>query len=170
MKLWLFGLFVMVAVAANVLTSEFGMVPVGFGLVTTAGTFAAGLVLLVRDGLQDVAGRRWVAAAIAVGAGLSAWLAGPALALASGVAFAVSELADAAVYTPLRRRGWARAAAASGVVGSVVDTALFLWLAGFSWSAAPGQLVVKVAVTFAAVAVVVVVRAVLRNRLRPEGA
>lgn len=171
MKLWLFGLFVALAVAANVLTTELGMVQVGFGLVTTAGTFAAGLVLLARDALQDAAGRWWVVAAIAAGAGLSAWLAGPALALASGVAFAVSELADAAVYTPLRRRGWARAAFASGVVGSVVDSVLFLWLAGFPlWAALPGQLLVKVGVTAAVVLAVVVARAVLRNRIRPEGA
>ena len=170
MRLWLFGLFVTVAVAANVLTNEFGMVPVGFGLVTTAGTFAAGLVLLVWDGLQDAAGRWWVLAAIAVGAGLSAWLGGPALALASGVAFAVSELADAAVYTPLRRKGWARAATASGVVGSVVDSLMFLWLAGFPMSALPGQLLVKIGVTVAVVGLVVVARAVLRYRVRSEGA
>lgn len=163
--------FVGLAVAANWLTSTFGMVPVGFGLVTTAGTFAAGLVLLARDVLQDLGGRWWVLAAIAVGAGASAWLAGPALALASGAAFGVSELADAAVYTPLRKRGWARAAALSGLVGSAVDSVLFLWLAGFPILVAlPGQMLVKVGVTLAVVAVVVVARAVLRDRLRPKGA
>lgn len=46
------------------------------------------------------------------GAGLSA-LTAPALAVASAVAFLVAERADFAVYTPLRRRGWARAVAAS---------------------------------------------------------
>jgi hypothetical protein len=171
MRLALFALFVGTAAAANWLTTEFGLVSAGFGLVTTAGTYAAGAVLLVRDALQDRAGRWWVLAAIAAGAGLSAVLASPALALASGVAFAVSELADAAVYTPLRRKGWARAAFASGVVGSVVDSVLFLWLAGFPlWPALPGQLVVKVGVTAVVVLAVVVARAVFRNRVRPEGA
>jgi queuosine precursor transporter len=171
MKLIAFAAFAGAAVAANWLTNRYGMVPVGFGLVTTAGTFAAGLVLLLRDILQDLAGRWWVLAAIVAGAGASAFLAGPALALASGAAFAVSELADAAVYTPLRRRGWARAAFLSGVVGSAVDSVLFLWLAGFPiWAALPGQMLVKVGVTAAVVALVVVARAVLRNRVRPEGA
>lgn len=163
--------FIAGAVAANWLTSRYGLIPVGFGLVTTAGTYAAGLVLLVRDWLQDTGGRWWVVACIAVGAALSTVLAGPALGVASGAAFAVSELADAAVYTPLRRRGWVLAAVASGVVGSLVDTVLFLWLAGFPvWSSAPGQMVAKLTATVVPVLVVVVSRAFLRNRLRAEGA
>lgn len=162
------GVFVALAAAANWLTAEYGLVPVGFGLVVAAGTFAAGAVLLVRDVVQDLGGRWWVLAAIVAGAAVSAVLAGPKLALASGAAFAVSELADAAVYTPLRRRGWARAAMLSGVAGAVVDSLLFLWLAGFPvWSSMPGQVLVKVAVTAAVVvAVVVIRRALLRHTIR----
>jgi hypothetical protein len=108
---------------------------------------------------------------VAAGAALSAVLAGPRLALASGVAFAVSELADMLVYQPLRRRGWARAALASGVVGAAVDTVLILALAGFPiWPAIPGQMLAKVATTVAVVGPVVVVRAVLRHRLDRAGA
>lgn len=165
------ALFVVGAVAANWLTVRFGLVPVGLRVVTTAGTFAAGLVLLLRDWVQDSGGRWWVAGCVAAGAALSAVLAGPQLALASAAAFAVSELADAAVYTPLRRRGWARAAMASGVVGSAVDSVLFLTLAGFPIrSALPGQMLVKVGVTALVVGLVVVARAVLRDRVRTEGA
>lgn len=157
--------FIVAAVAANWLTSTYGLVPVGLGLMTTAGTFAAGLVLLLRDVVQDVGGRWWVLGCIAVGAALSAALAGPRLALASGVAFAVSELADAAVYTPLRRKGWGRAAFASGVVGSAVDSVLFLTLAGFPlWQALPGQMLVKVGVTAAVVVPVVIARRLRRPR------
>lgn len=163
--------FIAAAVAANWLTSTYGLIPIGFGLLTTAGTFAAGLVLLLRDVVQDVGGRWWVVGCIVAGAALSAALAGPRLALASGVAFAASEFADAAVYTPLRRRGWGRAAFLSGIVGSAVDSVLFLTLAGFPlWQALPGQMLVKAGVTAVVVLPVVVVRAVLRNRLRPEGA
>jgi uncharacterized PurR-regulated membrane protein YhhQ (DUF165 family) len=136
--------YVSSVVAANVATSHLGMVPVGFGLTVTAGTYAAGVALLARDVVQDTAGRRMVLAAIAAGAALSAWLATPQLALASGAAFAASEVADMAVYTPLRRGGWARAVLASNAVGAVVDTVLFLWLAGFPVMASlPGQLVGK---------------------------
>ncbi len=157
-------------IGANWLTAQFGLVPIGAGMMVAAGTFAAGLALLARDAVQDYAGRWYVLACIAAGAGASWALTMPRLAIASGVAFAVSELADMAVYTPLRRRGWVRAATASGVVGSAVDTLLFLSLAGFPVrSGLPGQMIVKVGVTVLAVLMVVSARAVLRNRVRTEG-
>ena len=58
----------------------------------------------------------------------------------------MAELADMAVYTPLRDRGWARAVLASNVVGGILDTLIFLWLAGFPIVAATvtGQLVGKI--------------------------
>jgi queuosine precursor transporter len=136
--------YVGTVVAANVLTNRYGMVPVWPGVAATAGTYAAGVALLARDVVQDTAGRRTVLAAIAAGALLSAWLATPQLAIASGAAFAASEVADMAIYTPLRRKGWARAVLASNLVGAVVDTVLFLWLAGFPVMASlPGQLIGK---------------------------
>jgi uncharacterized PurR-regulated membrane protein YhhQ (DUF165 family) len=49
-------------------------------------------------------------AAIVLGAALS-WLIAPAFALASGVAFLVSEAADLTVYTPLERKSWLGAVA-----------------------------------------------------------
>ena len=164
------GAFLGLVVAANWLTATHGLIPVGFGLVATAGTFAAGLVLLARDLVHDTAGRLAVAGCIAAGAALSAVLATPQLAVASGAAFAVSELADYAVYAPLRRRGWARAVLASNTVGATVDTVLFLTLAGFPvWSAMPGQMFVKTAVTLAVVTPVVVTRAFLRHSVRTQG-
>lgn len=165
--------FLFLAVAANVLTTRFGLVSVGFGLMATAGTWAAGLVLLARDVVHDLAGRLAVVACIAVGAALSAWLTIPQLAVASGVAFAVSELLDLAVYQPLRKRGWARAVIASNAVGAVVDTVVFLWLAGFglTWAALGGQMVAKMTATLAVVLLVkAVAGALLRDRVRPEGA
>lgn len=130
--------------AANYLTARYGLVPVGFGLVTTAGTYAAGAALLLRDTVQDTLGRGWVLAGIALGAGLT-YATSPALAIASAAAFLAAELADMAIYTPLRRRGWARAVLASNAAGAVVDTLLFLLLAGFPVTAATvsGQLVGK---------------------------
>src|SRR5690242_15836629 len=99
--------------AANYVTSTYGMVPVGFGLVATAGTYFAGLSFVLRDSVQDSAGKRWTLAVIAMGAALSFLVADPFIALASAVAFALSELGDLAVYTPLRKRGYIRAAIAS---------------------------------------------------------
>lgn len=138
-----FAAFVGCVLAANWLTDRYGFVPVGFGLSATAGTYAAGLSFGVRDALHELAGRRVVALAICVGAVLSA-LVSPSLALASGVAFLVSEFADLAVYAPLRRRRWVAAVVASNLVGAVVDTVVFLHLAGFPVSdALAGQVVGK---------------------------
>ncbi|MBT3535585.1 MAG: VUT family protein, partial [Rhodospirillaceae bacterium] len=81
--------------------------------------------------------------AILAGAALSAFLAPPALVLASGVAFLLSELADFAVYTPLQRRRLVLAVVASGLVGLVIDSVLFLQLAFGSLDFLSGQIVGK---------------------------
>lgn len=168
--------YVATIVAANYATSHFGLVGVGFGLVVTAGTFAAGLSFVARDLLQDAAGRWAVLAAIVLGAALSAVLSPVRLAVASGVTFLVSESADMAVYTPLRNRnhrtaGWI----ASNIVGSLIDSALFLYLAGFPMSGFTGQALVKIAVgvgTPLLLAGLIGARRayVLRNRVNRAGA
>lgn len=169
MRLWR-GVFAAIAylgsiVAANWLISRFGFVPVGFGLVAPAGTYAAGIAFVARDLLQDIAGRIGVFAALIAGAALSWAVSSPTLALASAAAFAVSELADMGVYSPLRRHGYVRAALASNVVGAIVDTAIFLSLAGFGLAMATvgGQLVGKLWVTAATLAIYVPVRAARRT-------
>src|SRR5690606_33613106 len=105
-------LYALTIAAANAAIQAFGLVPVGLGLVAPAGVYFAGLAFSLRDAVQETLGRHWAVAAILAGAALSASLS-PALALASGAAFLVSELADMAVYTPLRRRSWLGAVAAS---------------------------------------------------------
>lgn len=137
-----FAAFIFVIVGANLLTQHFGLVT-WLGLTATAGTWVAGFAFVARDYLQDSAGKRWVVTAIILGAVVSAWFS-PQLALASGAAFLLSELADFAIYTPLRESGRTRAAIASNVVGSVVDTVLFLWIAGFPMSGAVTQVLIKV--------------------------
>lgn len=166
------AVFVALVVTANWLTATYGLIPVGLGLMATAGTWCAGLVLVARDLVHDTAGRLAVLGCIVVGAALSAWLTAPQLAVASGVAFAVSELADFAVYQPLRRRGWARAVLASSLVGALVDTVLFLWLAGFPIAEAlPGQLFAKTVAIASVVLVGVLVRLALpRQSVHAEGA
>lgn len=158
-------------VAANWLTVHYGLVPVAPGLLATAGTYAAGLAFVCRDAVQD-AGGRWAAlGALALGGVLSWFVATPQLAIASAAAFGLSELADMAIYTPLRKRGYVRAAVASNLVGSVVDTVVFLWLAGFGLAplVVAGQLVGKAWMTLLVVGLVVIARALLRNRVRAKG-
>lgn len=132
-------------VAANWLTATFGLIPIGFGLLVTAGTFAAGVALIARDWVQTTSGKAIVFAAIVAGAAISYFTSTPALAVASGIAFLVSELADLGVFTPLRRHSIAAAVLVSSVVSAPVDTVLFLHLAGFplTWQAVAGQFIVK---------------------------
>lgn len=92
--------YVAVLASANLLTSTLGLVPAGFGLLVTAGTYTAGLALALRDSLQDLGGNRVVLLALGVAAICSALSADPRIAVASTVAAVVSELADFAVYTP----------------------------------------------------------------------
>ena len=134
-------------IAANWMTSTFGLVPVGFGLAVTAGTFAAGAALLLRDAVQTVAGKTVAFAAILAGIVVSYFVSDPFVAIASAVAFAASELVDFAVFTPLRKRNLAWAVLASSVVSAPVDTVLFLHIAGFdlTWQAVAGQFIVKTA-------------------------
>ena len=136
--------------AANWAIQAFGLVPVGFGLMAPAGVYFAGLAFTLRDLTQDSLGKRWTVGAILIGAALSA-LISPAVALASGVAFLVSELADLAVYTPLRARLWLWAVALSNTVGLVLDSAIFLWLRYGSLDFLAGQVVAKSYMTILAV-------------------
>ncbi|WP_244410238.1 VUT family protein [Streptomyces albofaciens] len=140
---WLCG-YAAALLAANILTASFGMVPVGFGQRATAGTLLAGVALMIRNVLQDQLGRTGVVAAVLAGSLLSALIAAPGLALASAAAVAVAELADTALYTPLRRHGWARAVLPATMLGALLDSVVFLSLAGLPvWAAVPGQMVGK---------------------------
>ena len=159
--------YVLTIFAANWAIQNFGVVPVGFGLSAPAGVYLAGLAFTLRDLTQDRLGRIWTAGAIVAGAALSA-LVSPQFAVASGVAFLVSELADFGVYTPLRERHWLGAVLASNIVGLVADSILFLSLAFGSLQFLPGQVVGKAWITLLAVLVLTVWR---RGRVaRPASA
>lgn len=144
---------------ANYLVTAFGVVPVGFGLTAPAGVFVAGLAFSLRDVVQRWAGGRWTLIAIAAGVALSLLVATPQLAFASAMAFGVSELLDMAVYTPLQQRSLTGAVVASNIVGAVVDSALFLWIAFGSLAFLPGQVWGKVLMILPVVAAMYIVRA-----------
>lgn len=156
--------YIGVIVAANWLTATFGLVSF-VGLTVTAGTFAAGLALILRDAVQVELGKWVVLAAIIGGALISAWTSTPAIAVASGIAFLVSELVDFGVFTPLRGRSLPIAVLVSSVVSAPVDTVLFLYIAGFGLSpeAVLGQFVVKTLIAL----IVAVILAYKERRLQP---
>ena len=119
------------------------LIPVAPGLMAPSGVLMIGLALVLRDLVQRRLGTGPAAFAIVVGALLSAVLAPPALVVASAAAFLISEFADLAVYTPLARRRLMAAVVASSLVGLVVDSLVFLWLAFGSLDFLGGQIVGK---------------------------
>jgi uncharacterized PurR-regulated membrane protein YhhQ (DUF165 family) len=119
------------------------LIPVAPGLMAPSGVLMIGLALVLRDLVQRRLGFPWAIGAILAGAGLSALLAPPALVLASATAFLLSELADLGVYTPLQRHRFMAAVIASSLVGLVIDSAVFLYLAFGSLDYLAGQVVGK---------------------------
>ena len=119
------------------------LIPVAPGLMAPSGVLMIGLALVLRDLAQRRLGLAHAFAAIVAGTALSGFLAPPALVMASAAAFFISESADLAVYTPLQKRGLILAVLASSLVGLVVDSVVFLWLAFGSLDYLAGQVVGK---------------------------
>lgn len=134
------------------------IIPVAPGLTAPSGVLMIGLALVLRDLVQRSLGVKWAAGAILVGAGLSAFFAAPTLVMASAMAFLLSELADLAVYTPLQRKGLVLAVFASSIVGLVIDSAIFLYLAFGSLDFISGQIVGKTWMVLAALPVIHLMR------------
>jgi uncharacterized PurR-regulated membrane protein YhhQ (DUF165 family) len=119
------------------------LVPVAPGLFAPSGVLMVGLALVLRDLVQRRLGVEFGIGAIIAGALISAGLAPGALVIASATAFLLSEFADFLVYTPLARRRLVLAVVASSLVGLVVDSIIFLWLAFGSLDFLTGQIVGK---------------------------
>lgn len=166
--LGLLALFVYIGaiLVANILTANFGLVSVGFGLLVSAGTYSAGFALLSRDFVHTFLGIRGVLVGIATGLAISWFLATPALAMASAVAFFIAEVADPIAYVRFRPRGFARAAFISNITSTPIDTLLFLWIAGFPlmFESIAGQLIGKILwATILPLAIHIFVRSILNH-------
>ena len=162
MKYLVFVAFLATIPAANWMIGNVGtmcvtdgpcLIPVAPGLMAPSGVLMIGLALVLRDAIQQLLGMRWAISAIVAGVGLSAAVAPPVLVLASTAAFLIAEGLDLAVYTPLRRRNIPVAVLASGAVGALADSAVFLLIAFGSLDYMAGQFVGKMLMTFAATAV-----------------
>lgn len=180
----LLALFVATIYAANWTLETYGLVEIPIiGWMAPAGVLWAGFAFGVRDALHEAGGiqwRRWVLGAIALGTALSYWLGAGvtipggkvSIALASGIAFAISELADLSIYAPLRERRWKLAVTLSNLAGAVVDSLIFLYLAFGSVDDTGGQVLAKAVMILPAFVLVgwVRSRAVSRHRIGTEGA
>jgi queuosine precursor transporter len=111
-----------------------------------AGVFAIGGILVLRDWLQQLHGL-WRTMPLVYAAGLLSWgigdLAGwtslEKIAVASVIAFTISETVEAIVFTPLRNRSLTLGVALSATVGVALDSWVFLSLAFGSLAFFRGQ-------------------------------
>lgn len=143
------------------------LIDVGFGLMAPSGVLMIGAGLVLRDLVHELGGWRAAFFAIVIGAILSWFVASPALVIASVAAFLLAETADMLVYAPLRKKRLGLAVLASGIVGSAVDSAVFLWLAFGSLAFIEGQIVGKIWMSVAAYFVLSAMRRRSMGATRP---
>jgi uncharacterized PurR-regulated membrane protein YhhQ (DUF165 family) len=101
-----------------------------------AGVFCIGMVLVLRDWIQQLHGLWWTMPLV-YAAGLVTWGVGYAanwkgwqdVAIASVVAFSVSETVEAVVFTPLRNRNLTLGVVSSATIGNAIDSLIFLAIA-----------------------------------------
>ncbi len=143
---------IVVIVASNILVQH----PINDWLTWGALTYPVAFLVtdLTNRTLGAASARRVVQVGFAVAVVLSAMLATPRIAAASGIAFLAAQLLDIHVFDRLRARAWWQPPLASSVVGSGVDTGLFFSLAfigtGVPWvTLAAGDLLVKLALALA---------------------
>lgn len=128
--------FVALVLLANWLASAYVVHVPLTPYVAPAGVFCIGGVLVLRDWMQQLAGLARTMPLV-YAAGLFSWLVGDAagwtslekVAIASVVAFTVSETVEALVFTPIRNRSLSLGVALSATVGNAVDSWIFLTLA-----------------------------------------
>lgn len=100
-----------------------------------AGTFwppmslLVGFIFVIRDFSQREIGH-YVLVAMLLGAGISWFMASPQVAMASAVAFMISELVDWLVYT-VTKRPLSERILYSSILGTPVDSVIFLGMIGF---------------------------------------
>jgi len=147
--LFLAGTYIGLVILANWLASRY-VVSVGFGKLAPAGVFCIGGVLVLRDWLQQLRGLLWTMPLV-YSAGLASWAIGDAagwtslekIAVASVVAFTISETVEAVVFTPLRKKRFTLGVGLSATVGNALDSYVFLALAFGSQAFFLGQFLGK---------------------------
>lgn len=133
------------------------VLPVWPGIDAPSAVYIVGVTLVLRDLVQRSAGKPATFVLILLGAGLSALFA-PSLALASGVAFLISETVDLIVFSLTERFGLSAAVLASNAVSLVVDSIAFLTIAFGSLAYLDGQIIGKAWATLAALIILIALR------------
>lgn len=130
------GAFVALVILANWLASKYVVTVPLTSYKAPAGVFCIGGVLVLRDWMQQLVGLRWTMPLV-YASGLLSWVVGDLsgwtslekIAVASVVAFTISETIEAVVFTPIRNRNLSLGVALSATVGNAVDSYVFLTIA-----------------------------------------
>ena len=161
--------FVALVLLANWLASRFVVRVPLTPYDAPAGVFCIGGVLVLRDWMQQLAGLArtmplvYAAGLLSWGVGdIAGWTALEKIAVASVVAFTISETVEALVFTPIRNRSLSLGVALSATAGNAVDSYVFLSLAFSSTAFFWGQFWGKNEAIAAGVALTLV-----RRRLAP---
>ena len=125
-------LYLLAIIIANLGFTYIPMIPLPFGEMFAPMSLLVGFVFVLRDLAQRELGHK-VFAVMMLGVVISYLLADPFVAVASAVAFAVSETVDWLIYTiykkPLKQR-----ILISSAVSTPIDSAVFMMMLGFfSW-------------------------------------
>lgn len=128
-------------VLANITVHILGIVTI-LGITFPAGAVFVGLTFSFRDMLQAKHGKwgcwKWMGVALLLTLAFN-----PGLAVASGVAFIISEAIDWAIFT-FSNRPFNQRIILSNLFGTPVDSLVFVCLAfGWNWPAIWGQTLVK---------------------------
>lgn len=162
------GIMIIIVVSSNVLVQY----PINNWLTWGAVTYP--IAFLVADLLNrrfgPSAARRVAYVGFVAALFISAWLASPRIALASGTAFLSAQLCDIYIFDRLRHRSWWQAPFLGGVAGATLDTFVFFSVA-FAGTTMPwqtllvGDLIVKLALNTLMLAPF---RALMWNLARPS--
>lgn len=125
-------IYLAAVVIANIGFTYLPMIPLPYGGMLAPMSFLVGFVFVFRDYAQREIGHK-VLLFMAIGVVASYILADPFVAVASAVAFALSEAIDWAIYTVYRKPLKDRILVSSAV-STPVDSAVFMLMLGFfSW-------------------------------------
>lgn len=116
-------------VLVNFAFSYLPMIDLPFDQKIPVGTLLVGFIFVIRDYAQKEVGN-WIYLAMFVGVILSYVMADPFVAIASAVAFAISEIVDALVFTYTNKSMKDRILISSAA-STPVDSAVFLLMLGF---------------------------------------
>jgi len=117
-------LYVVLIVAVNYAFTVVPLVKLPDGTMWPPVALLVGFIFVARDFAQREVGHK-VLLAMLVGVAISYFMASPFVAIASAVAFLISELADWAVYT-YTKRPLSQRILFSSLLGAPIDSAVFL--------------------------------------------